>query len=111
MKTDPNSRYPLAVRRDLVGVGENLKTARRKRRMAIADVTAAAGISADTLRRLEKGDPGVSLGAFSMVLLALGERHRLKGFLDIATDDTGLLIDASKLPKRVRRRKGEIEGL
>ena len=111
MRTNPKSRLPLAIRRDLVRLGENLRLARLKRRMSIADVAAAASISADTLRRLESGDPGVSLATFSMVLLALGERSRLSNFLDMATDDTGLIVDAARLPKRGRRRKGEGEGL
>lgn len=111
MKTNPKDRIPLAMRRSLVRLGENLQIARKKRRMSIAHVTAAAGISADTLRRLEAGDPGVSLAAFGMVLLALGEHRRIESFLDMATDDTGLVIDVSKLPKRIRRSKKGLEGL
>jgi transcriptional regulator with XRE-family HTH domain len=99
------------MRRSLARLGENIQVARKKRRMSIADVTAAASISADTLRRLEAGDPGVSLAAFGMVLLALGEHRRIEKFLDMATDDTGLVIDVSKLPKRIRRSKGEPQGL
>jgi transcriptional regulator with XRE-family HTH domain len=111
MRSNPKARLPLAMRRNFIRLGESLKIARKRRRMAMADVTEAAGISEDTLRRLEAGDPGVSLATFGMVLLALGEQRRLAALLDIATDETGLMVDISRLPKRVRRGKGGPEGL
>jgi transcriptional regulator with XRE-family HTH domain len=75
--------------------------------MSLADVSAAAGVSIGTIRRLEGGDSGISLGVFAMIMVALGERARLKGFFDMATDETGLLIDISNLPQRIRRRKSK----
>ena len=47
-------------------------------------------MSQRTAIRLEKGEPGVSLQALAMALLALGEIRRLHDLLDIATDETGL---------------------
>jgi len=52
--------------------------------------------------RIESGDPTVSLGALAMTLFALGEEERLSNLIDVATDDTGLLLDIENLPKRIR---------
>ena len=111
MKSGATDKMPRRVTLLLKNLGENIQIARKKRGMTIRATAEAASISIDTYRRLERGDPGISLGVFSMALLALGEQRRLEGFLDVATDDVGLLKDITKLPQRVRSRKGEPEGL
>jgi transcriptional regulator with XRE-family HTH domain len=111
MKSGADDKMPRRVRLMLRDIGVNLQIARKKRAMTIKETAAAASISIDTMRRAERGDPGITLAVFAMVLLALGEQRRLENFLDVATDNVGLLKDISQLPKRVRRRKGEPEGL
>jgi hypothetical protein len=39
------------------------------------------------------------------VLFALGEADRINDLLDISRDETGLLLDEARLPKRVRTKK------
>lgn len=73
--------------------------------MPVADFAVRMGVSQGTLLRLEKGDPGVAIGAFAMALLALGELHRLGTIIDVSTDDTGLMLDVGSLPQRIRRPK------
>jgi transcriptional regulator with XRE-family HTH domain len=111
MKSGADDKMPRRVRLMLANIGSNIQIARKKRRMTIKETAAAASISVDTVRRAERGDPGITLGVLAMVLLALGEHRRLENFLDVATDDFGLLKGISELPKRVRRRRGEPEGL
>lgn len=89
--------------RALRALGRDLRIARKKRRMPMADFAERMGVSLGTLTRLEKGEPGVSLGAFAMALLVLGELRRLDEFLDVSRDDTGLLLDVAALPQRIRR--------
>lgn len=67
------------------------------------DFAERMGVSLGTLARLERGEPGVSIGAFAMALLALGELRRLADVLDVSKDDTGLLLDLASLPRRIRR--------
>lgn len=88
-------------------MGENLKTARLKRRIAIKDFANRVGVSDRTIMRLEKGDDGVSTGTLAMACLVLGEIDRLGGLLDPASDDTALLLERDALPKRIagKRRK------
>ncbi len=97
--------YTPSVQRALRTLGRDIGIARRKRRMAVADFAARMGVSQGTLVRLEKGEAGVSIGAFAMALLALGELHRLEDLLDVSRDETGLLLDLDSLPRRIRRRK------
>ena len=66
------------------------------------EVAERADISRDTLRRLEHGDPGVSLGTVLGVARALGALDRVVDALDPYQTDLGRARAASALPKRVR---------
>lgn len=97
--------HPPSVQRALRALGRDIGIARRKRRLPVADFATRMGVSQGTLMRLEKGEAGVSIGAFAMALLALGELHRLDEILDVSRDDTGLMLDLASLPRRIRRPK------
>ena len=97
--------HPPSVQRVLRGLGRDIRIARKKRRMPVADFAVRMGVSQGTLARLERGEAGVSLGALAMALLALGELSRREGMLDVATDDAGLLLDIDSLPQRIRSPK------
>ena len=87
-----------AVRR----LGESIQLARRRRRFRQRDLAARMGVSVTTLRALEAGSPGVSIGNVAMALLALGNLHMLDELSDVGRDDIGLFEDLESLPKRVR---------
>jgi transcriptional regulator with XRE-family HTH domain len=91
-------------------LGTDLKTARIKRHLRRADVAEASGLSASTIQRLESGDPGVSLGTLCAVLHVIGELGRIQSLIDVADDKTGLVIDKTRLPKRVRRKPATASG-
>lgn len=99
----------LQVQSALRQLGADIRTARKKRRLPVADFCARIGVTDKTLARLERGDGGVRLETLAMALLALGEIHRLGELLDPAKDDTGLVLDSGRLPERirVRRRKAD----
>jgi transcriptional regulator with XRE-family HTH domain len=71
-------------KRSLTQVGEQFKLARLRRRLSMEQVAERANISKTTLWRIEKGDPGVSIGNFYQVLIALGLENDL---LLLAADD------------------------
>jgi hypothetical protein len=61
-----------------------------------------AFISRSTLVRVEKGDPGVSLGIYASVLFVLGMAERLGDIADAARDTVGLNLEEERLPRRIR---------
>lgn len=95
----------LNARRALKSLGDNLRTARLKRRISVKDFAERAGVSESTVMRLEKGDDGVSIGTLAMACLVLGEIDRISDLIDPGSDDTGLLLDRQSLPKRIDRRR------
>ena len=87
-----------AVRR----LGESIRLARRRRRFRQRDMAERMGVSVSTLRTLEAGSPGVSIGNVAMALLVLGNLQMLDELSDAARDDIGLFEDMAALPERVR---------
>ena len=65
-------------------------------------MAARMGVSVSTLRALEAGSPGVSIGNVAMALLVLGNLQMLDELSDAARDDIGLFEDMAALPERVR---------
>jgi len=53
-------------------LGENIKLARKRRQLTQQLVSDRTGISRVTLRKIEKGDPTVSIGHYLSVLGVLG---------------------------------------
>ena len=94
-----------AVRRVLRTLGEDISTARRKRRLTQTDLAARMSVSVGTVKRLEAGDPGVSIGSLAMALLAFGDIAKLVNLMAEGSDDIGLMLGHADLPQRVRRRK------
>jgi transcriptional regulator with XRE-family HTH domain len=90
-------------------LGADIRVARKRRRMTQQRLADGAGVTLPTIRRLELGDPGVSLATLAMVLVVLGEGEgrRLADLLDTGSDDLGLMLENQNLPQRVRvpRRK------
>ncbi len=64
--------------------GENIKLARRRRKLTTIQVAERAGIDRTTLYYIEKGNPSVSMGAYFNVLRVLGLQD---DFLKLAADD------------------------
>lgn len=95
----------LNARRALEALGANIKTARLKRRISVQGFAERTGVSESTVIRLEKGDDGVGIGTLAMACLVLGEIDRISDFLDVGSDDIGLLLDRETLPKRINGKR------
>jgi transcriptional regulator with XRE-family HTH domain len=93
---------PLAVQRALRKIGADISTARRRRKLTTAMVAERAFVSRNTITRVERGDPGVSLGIYATVLFVLGLADRLGDLVDPATDAVGMSLEQERLPQRVR---------
>ncbi len=93
---------PIPVKRGLKKLGQDLQDARKRRRIPMRLAAERAAISRATLTKIEKGDPGVSLGAYAKVLFILGMVQRLAEIADSKFDEIGLNLEAESLPERIR---------
>ncbi len=96
---------PAPVQRALAALAADVSRARRRRRITQLGLAERAGVSLNTIKRLESGDGCTQLQAFARVMAVLGELGKLSGLLDAAQDDVGLLLMDEQLPQRVRARK------
>jgi transcriptional regulator with XRE-family HTH domain len=94
---------PLPVKRALSKLGEDIRAARLRRRITATLMAERAFITRTTLGKMEKGDPGVSLGIYATVLFILGLTSRLEELADVKNDALGLHLEDERLPKRIRR--------
>lgn len=101
MSKAPHPAFP-AARRQAAALGQRLRDARLRRRISATVMAERAGISRDTLHRLEKGDVSISLASFLRVLQVLG----LGADLDsLARDDIlGRKLQDMNQPGPTRRR-------
>ncbi|WP_235883008.1 helix-turn-helix domain-containing protein [Rhizobium rhizophilum] len=73
-------------------LGQNVRNARLRRRITIADLAMRAGTSPSSIARLKRGDPGVAIGTLDDLLLVLGLLERLADLIDVRKDDLGLAL-------------------
>ncbi|MBF8263869.1 MAG: hypothetical protein HW387_1534 [Parachlamydiales bacterium] len=96
------SNTPFPVKRALKKLGQDLRDARKRRRIPMRLAAERASISRTTLSKIENGDEGVSLGAYAKLLFVLGMISRLADIADAKFDELGLGLEADSLPKRIR---------
>ncbi len=83
MKTRKIILFPKDIR-ILSQIGENIKLARKRRKLTTTEVSERAGIHRSTLYKIENGDESVALGAYFNVLKVYGLE---KDFLLLAAND------------------------
>ncbi|MDF2604146.1 helix-turn-helix domain-containing protein [Sphingomonas sp.] len=81
-------------------LGQDIRNARLRRNIAVADLAVRAGTSPSSISRLEKGDPGVAIGTLADVLVVLGLVERLADLVDVRKDELGLALSSEHLPRR-----------
>src|SRR5512136_1384573 len=94
---------PLPVTQTLRKLGRDLAVARRKRGLSTADMASRLFVSRDTLWRLERGDPTVSIGTLTTAAFVLQLHERLACLAAPASDGLALSLDERRLPQRIRR--------
>jgi transcriptional regulator with XRE-family HTH domain len=71
-KLSSAAMWPTFVQERLAEWGRCVNVQRLQQRITVADLCRRLGISEATLRRMERGDPGVGAGAYLNALLTLG---------------------------------------
>ena len=79
-------------------LGERLRLARRRRHLSAKRVAERAGMTPMTLRSLERGGTGVTIGAYLAVMQVLGIERDLD--LLAQTDSTGHALQDARLSTR-----------
>lgn len=105
-----NSRatfLPKKVQRNLEIMGEQIKLARKRRRLSLAAVAERAQCTQLTLIRVEKGIPTVSIGIYARVLYALGLDEDI--LLIAQKDKAGEAMINTKLLKKNQKNEEEYD--
>ena len=93
---------PAAVLDTVARLGRNIATARVRRQLREEDLSAKAGISRITLRRVEAGALGTGIGAYIAALWALGLHHEVGEIASPQRDIEGQTLEAARRGERVR---------
>lgn len=86
-------------------LGENIRTARKRRRWGIAEMAGTMMVTRKTLSRLEAGDPAVGLSVLASALHVLGMANDLVEVAAPERDEIGIFNEKRRLPERVREAK------
>ena len=85
----------------LAKMSEFLRLARKRRGWRQEDVAQRLKVSVDTVKRVEKGSKGVSIG---LILDLLSLYQRLEAFSDVVNpykDEVGIGMETERSPRRI----------
>lgn len=86
-------------------LGKHIAEARKRRRLRQIDVAQMAGVTLPTLRAVESGNLGTSIGAYAGVLWALGMENSLTAIATIENDADGQVHERASLRRGVAQRR------
>ena len=102
-KSTMGTKLPRKLEQKMQTVGEQIKLARLRRNLSVAQVAERATCSPLTVSRIEKGAPTVAIGIYLRVLYALQLDDDI---LSLAKDDElGRVLQDMNLPSRKRASK------
>jgi len=86
-------------------LGNDINSARRRRRISKDMMAQRAGIAINTLSKVENGNPNTSMAAWVSVLSVLGLTDNLKDICDLKNDAMGIILEDESLPQRIRHKR------
>ena len=86
-------------------LGDHVRTARMRRRLRQTELASRAGITVQTLQRVEAGSLGTVIGAYLAALWAMGLDSALGDLASPDTDLEGRTLEAARRGERVRHRR------
>lgn len=97
---------PYPVEQTISGLGENLRLARIRRSLTIAEAAQRIGTGPRAVMDAEKGKPSTAIAVYAALLWLYDQLHELEDVGDPNNDSEGRAIENSKRRVRVRRTKG-----
>jgi transcriptional regulator with XRE-family HTH domain len=98
-------QLPGSVSDALVELGTAVRVGRIRRRLSAQDFASRLGVTLPTLRKLERGDPGVAVATFVTAIWLIGLLERMRDLATPESDVLGNMLEVSRLPQRVRKSK------
>lgn len=104
MKKAMKSAILPSIQQQLVDIGKEIRSSRLARRLTIEFLAAKAGSSAATIKRIEQGDPSVSMGHWASCMDALGMLHRVAQAAAVSNDPgTQALLSTQRRARGLRK--------
>lgn len=100
---------PAAVEDVLIRLGQNIRTARLRRKLRLEDVAQRIGISRYVMSDIEKGKPTTAVSSYMGALWVFGLLDDMKLVADPDSDEEGKVLEKSRAPKTVGKRKKELD--
>ena len=100
---------PESMKSSLCVVGQNIQIARKRRRIPLRQMSERTLVSVPTIRKVEAGDPSVSIGIFLQILWVLQLHTDFEKIADPTKDVLGNYEELKRLPKKIHAEKSEID--
>lgn len=100
---------PAAVADALAKLGQNIRTARLRRKLRMEDLAERIGISRQMLADVEKGKPSTNAAAYFAALWALDLLDEMRDVADPDHDEEGKILERLHSPKTASKRKKELD--
>ncbi len=97
---------PFLVEQSIKHLGENLRLARVRRNLTIADVAERIGTGPRAVMDAEKGKGSTGIVVYAALLWLYDQLYELEEIADPAKDKEGLSLALAKERSRVRKTKG-----
>ncbi len=100
---------PAAVEKILLKLGNNIRTARLRRKMRLEDLAERIGISRYVMSDIEKGKPTTAISSYLGALWVLGLLNDMEMVADPDNDVEGKTLEKSRTPKTAAKRRKELD--
>lgn len=97
---------PFPVEQAIKRLGENLRTARVRRKLTIEEAAERIGTGSRAVADAEKGKPSTGIVVYSALLWLYDLLEPVSSLADPTKDSEGLSLEAAKSPHRVRKTRG-----
>jgi transcriptional regulator with XRE-family HTH domain len=96
---------PAAVENALSQLGRNIRTARLRRKLSMAELAERIGISRYVLADIEKGKPTTAIAGYIGALWTLGLLKDMREVADPDRDEEGKILERARSPKTAPKRR------